>query len=210
MAGRYPKKYDKLRGTLQKVRDWTKRVEKDFMPAMAADDIGKAKRSAQGLAKFGPYFVTQVVNDMNKIINERKTEMNAMDDKMKNANVLQALVKIANDLDDKGLHVEADLVTESIQSFAAQDSGSSHEAPAVKEYGYTDAPTLSIGTCPDHRGHRLVNIGEQTYQCTIDGKVYNWKEGFSDMSGNKYPGGSVDLQTPDSASWAEIPRWFEK
>lgn len=302
MAGRYPKRYQAARDTANKLRKWIDVLEGEFIPAMKADDTGAARKKTYQACKFIPYYATQLVNDMHKLVNKRNNEMAAEDGEVKKADFLQELVgiansldeqglakeaeeltsiikqaaeeeqvsaqgliyvrnwllnkltdeqkkmlagyllegseevptgmddieftdpvykseaaaivgtmyKIANDLDEKGLKEEANLMDEAIKAFAdKEDSGPPHPEVAVKEYGYTDAPCLSTGFCPDHRGTRLVNIDEQVYQCPIDGKVYNWAKGFTDASGNKYPGGSVSDQTAADTSWnTSIPRWF--
>lgn len=144
---------------------------------------------------------------------------------MKTVEILEKLQKIADDLDDRGLHKAADMVTETMVSIAeetkkADNYGPNYEDekrpdPGVKEYGDSGddgpSPSLSVGTCPDHRGTRLIHVPGQdsVYQCPIDGKIYNWAEGFTDMAGTKYNGGRVDLQTPDSTDWSTPGRWFE-
>ena len=303
MAGRYPKRYQAARDTAKKLRKWIDVLEGEFIPALKADDTGAARKKTYQACKFIPYYATQLVNDMHKLINRKTTEMAAEDGQEKKAEFLQQLVnmanefdkngllkeadelmvfvkkaaeegvtpgifdelvqfldlhlskeqkqrlvdmfghegwlgepktmdtiseeppiqkiegvtieamqKIANELDEKGLNEEADLMDEAIMAFAGkEDSGPEHPEVAVKNYGYTDAPCLSTGFCPDHRGVRLINIDNQVYQCPIDGKVYDWAKGFTDASGNKYPGGSVSDQTAADTSWnTSIPRWFAK
>lgn len=66
-----------------------------------------------------------------------------------------------------------------------------------KEYKPLQAP-LSSRYCPDHSGVQIQRIGEHTYQCEMDKKIYNYETGYTLLSGDKVPGGSVDLQTPPS------------
>lgn len=55
--------------------------------------------------------------------------------------------------------------------------------------------TLSSRTCPDHPGAQISRVGDDIYQCSMDGKIYNWKEGFTTNNGNKIPGTSINEQT---------------
>lgn len=65
---------------------------------------------------------------------------------------------------------------------------------SIKEYRPLEAP-LSTRTCPDHPGAQVCRIGDSTYQCEMDGKIYNYNEGFTTMKGNKVPGGEISNQT---------------
>lgn len=69
--------------------------------------------------------------------------------------------------------------------------------------------TLSTRYCPDHVGVTLGRVGESTYQCPLDGQVYNWETGWVDYDGNENPGGSVAAQTPDSSGVAIPHRIFD-
>lgn len=72
------------------------------------------------------------------------------------------------------------------------------KSPVYKQYRPLEQP-LSTRYCPDHPGGLVVRVGEHTWQCVMDKKVYNFDTGFKTMQGNTVPGGSVDLQTPDHA-----------
>jgi hypothetical protein len=54
---------------------------------------------------------------------------------------------------------------------------------------------LSTRYCPDHPGAQFARIADCVYQCELDKKMYNFKEGFETMKGNKIPGGTVSEQT---------------
>lgn len=56
--------------------------------------------------------------------------------------------------------------------------------------------SLSARTCPDHAGEMVARVGEGKYQCGLDGKVYDWNEGFTTLKGDKVIGGTVAEQTP--------------
>jgi hypothetical protein len=55
--------------------------------------------------------------------------------------------------------------------------------------------SLSTRTCPDHHGCQMARIGEDEFQCNIDKKIYDFKNGFTLNDGTKIPGGDVSLQT---------------
>lgn len=73
----------------------------------------------------------------------------------------------------------------------------------LKEYSATTYP-LSTRYCPDHAGVQVQRVGEATWQCSLDKKTYNYELGFTDMKGNKVPGGDVSnqvtVESPDSHS----------
>lgn len=72
------------------------------------------------------------------------------------------------------------------------------KSPVYKTYRPLESP-LSTRYCPDHAGGMIVRIGEHTWQCVMDKKVYNFDSGFKTMRGNVVPGGGVEHQTPDHA-----------
>lgn len=65
---------------------------------------------------------------------------------------------------------------------------------SIKQYRPLEAP-LSTRSCIDHPGQSLVRIADDTYQCSLDKKIYSYAEGFTTAKGNKVPGGSVAEQT---------------
>lgn len=64
----------------------------------------------------------------------------------------------------------------------------------VKEYRPLQA-SLSTRYCPDHPGSQVRRIGDNIYQCALDKKIYNYREGFTTERGNKVPGTDVANQT---------------
>lgn len=64
----------------------------------------------------------------------------------------------------------------------------------IKEYRILEAP-LSTRTCPEHPGAQISRVGEHTWQCDLDKKIYNYDNGFTLANGAKVPGGSVSEQT---------------
>lgn len=79
-----------------------------------------------------------------------------------------------------------------------RDIKSSDAAEAIakqfKEYRPLEA-TLSTRYCPDHPGEMLYRVGEDVFQCALDKKMYNYREGFTTQKGNVVPGGDVSHQT---------------
>jgi hypothetical protein len=64
----------------------------------------------------------------------------------------------------------------------------------TKEYRVLEA-ALSTRTCPDHPGAQIARVGEHTWQCDLDKKIYNYDTGFTLANGAKVPGGDVANQT---------------
>jgi len=64
----------------------------------------------------------------------------------------------------------------------------------IKEYRPLEA-SLSTRYCPDHPGGQFARIADGIYQCEIDKKIYNFKEGYTTVNGNKVPGSDVSEQT---------------
>lgn len=58
--------------------------------------------------------------------------------------------------------------------------------------------SLSGRHCPDHPGVSFIRVADYVYQCPLDRKIYDYKEGFSTLKGNTVPGGSVSNQWNDS------------
>ena len=64
----------------------------------------------------------------------------------------------------------------------------------IKQYRPMEAALLTR-SCPDHPGAQIQRLEDAKYQCSLDGKIYDFREGFTTMKGNKIPGGTVDEQT---------------
>ena len=63
--------------------------------------------------------------------------------------------------------------------------------------------------CPEHPGDQMGRVGEDVYQCSRDGKLFNWQSGFDTADGQHYDGGSVAGQTPDSSGYGIPHRVFD-
>lgn len=66
-------------------------------------------------------------------------------------------------------------------------------ADRVKHYRPQEH-ALQTRSCPDHPGSQPVRVADGVWQCMLDGKMYNYKEGYSSLKGEVVPGGDVSLQ----------------
>lgn len=67
------------------------------------------------------------------------------------------------------------------------------DSPVYKEYRTNEQP-LSTRYCPIHAGVSLQRVGEGVFSCSLDGKTFDFADGFDAVNG-KVPGGSVSNQT---------------
>ncbi|KKN17592.1 hypothetical protein LCGC14_0964250 [marine sediment metagenome] len=79
----------------------------------------------------------------------------------------------------------------------------------VETYQKAESTALNTRYCPEHIGVMTGRVGENTYQCPIDGKVFNSETGWTDYDGNVHPGGSVAAQTPDLTGYETSNRIFD-
>ncbi len=148
--------------------------------------------------------------------------------------IYKTLAELADKLDENGAVKEANVVDGLLKKFAAEwkwekrddskyDAKANNEKthlPPTKpqkaprkhhkeEYEQTGEKMLSQRHCVDHIGVMLHRVGENSYRCPLDGKVYNWEEGFTDVNGNKHPGGSVSEQTEVASNVPTPHRLFD-
>jgi len=64
----------------------------------------------------------------------------------------------------------------------------------IKNYKNLEAP-LNTRYCPDHPGVMVKRVDENTWQCEMDNKIYNFSTGFDLYDGSKVPGGDISNQT---------------
>ena len=69
----------------------------------------------------------------------------------------------------------------------------------TKTYRILEAP-LNTRYCPDHAGSMLARKAESQWQCGLDGKIFDFANGYTKENGTKVPGSSVELQTPQEQS----------
>jgi hypothetical protein len=128
-------------------------------------------------------------------------------DKKSEQEVVEGLLKIADVLDYAGDPEGVSLVESVLRTFAKKDDEGmpKYNVETVekteRKYPETAAvsPGLSTRNCPDHHGAQMKRVAEGTFQCELDGRMYNWNQGFKDYNGNTYiaaPVRSVDF--PDT------------
>lgn len=79
------------------------------------------------------------------------------------------------------------------QSFKADEIAKAVDKN-IKEYRPLETP-LKTRSCIDHPGHQLIRVSDDVYQCSLDKKTYDFKNGYTTLKGNKVPGGDVALQS---------------
>lgn len=117
-----------------------------------------------------------------------------------------ALVKKAGVLDEILLTVAADIEEKAkfqermnqkiaeIKSRQTKIAAEEKKEEGPKQYEENEA-SLSTRYCPEHPGVPVIPKGEGVYQCSLDGKSYDFKNGFTTQKGNKVPGTCVENQT---------------
>lgn len=127
-------------------------------------------------------------------------------DKKSEEEVVESLLKVADLLDYAGDPEGVSLVENMIRLFAKKDEGMpKYDVETVEktERKYPEAaaiaPTMSTRNCPDHYGAQMKRVAEGTFQCELDGRMYNWNEGFKDYNGNTYPAAPIrSVDFPDT------------
>lgn len=123
------------------------------------------------------------------------------------------LTKLADYLDNNEFYALADKVDEVRDLFCmAEDYGFVPKSKVINENEADDDSmvqprsegSLSTRYCPDHRGTQAIRIDENTYQCPIDGKKYNYEMGYVNYEGQQVPGGSIANQTPGTSDYGGI------
>jgi len=132
------------------------------------------------------------------------------------------LLLFADYLDENGAYGLADVAEECFKKTAAafknenRDYGFFPQVMGNKENCANDSEAIIPGNegaittryCPDHIGVQAIRVAERTYQCPLDGKVYNYEVGYTNYKGQKVPGGSVANQTPSTFNYGGIPNRF--
>lgn len=119
------------------------------------------------------------------------------------ASALRELVSLADKLDKEGRHSQADAVDHAaslVRRLAAEEQDPIRPGNRIP---------LSTRYCPDHVGVQAFRVNEHTYQCPIDGRVYDYANGYTDYSGQKVPGGNIANQTPVSEPFGLPQRLYD-
>ena len=142
------------------------------------------------------------------LLNHYKTSYNKINVSEARENIKQ-LVKFANFLDEQNAFSLADKVTEVAvlikQAYIPKMRGATMEKQEEEVMLPLNESSLSTRYCPDHIGIQAIRIAEHVYQCPIDGKIYDYRSGYTNYKGQRVPGGSVSEQTPTSSDYGGIP-----
>jgi hypothetical protein len=120
------------------------------------------------------------------------------------------LSKLASFFDDNGFYKLADKVDRTIlktadYGFIPRTRKATKEEPAPEPVQQPREGSLSTRYCPDHIGVQAFRVSDRTYQCPIDGRVYNYESGYKNYQGQRVPGGSIAAQTPTTSNYGGIP-----
>lgn len=112
------------------------------------------------------------------------------------ASLASRLLEAAQSMDERGEHVQADILDRT----AAYVAKYAEETPQDENAERPPAPPpLSTRYCPDHRGVSTFRISDEAVQCPLDGRIYDYQSGYVDYEGRRVPGGSVAAQTPGTS-----------
>lgn len=117
-----------------------------------------------------------------------------------NVAVVEGLVDMANSLDELG----ETALAEAVDGLLGIRKTASDQ-PVVPGH----KRTLSTRYCPDHGGVQTIRIAENTYQCPLDGSIYNYETGYQNYKGEAVPGGSIAGQTPETSSYGIPMRFYD-
>lgn len=126
-------------------------------------------------------------------------------DKKSETEVVGNLLKVAEVLDYAGDVEGVSVIENVLRIFAKKDEGMPKydiETVEKTERKYPDvaaiAPTMSTRNCPDHYGTQMKRVAEGTFQCELDGRMYNWNQGFKNYNGDVYPAAPIrSVDMPD-------------
>ncbi len=79
-----------------------------------------------------------------------------------------------------------------------KENGSDEAIKAIEHSVKSYRPNehaLSTRYSPDMPGVSLMRIGDNVFQCPVTKRIYNYESGFTNLNGDKVPGGSVSNQT---------------
>lgn len=106
---------------------------------------------------------------------------------------------------DKAREVREDAVKKKYEAIAEEERAHRQTDEALEALSKSEVmkerpmriyPALSRH-CMEHPGEMLARVGDDVYQCPLDGKMFNYMEGFTLVDGTKIPPQSVKFQTPE-------------
>lgn len=187
------------------------KAKKDLMNQVSLldDEINKHLPVLQALdpkAKHEAYADDKEIKSLVKVRKEEKEKKKKKLPKKAQLEVVEGLLKVAEVLDYAGDPEGVSLVESMLQIFAKKDDGmpkydvqtvekTERKYPEVKAV----APTMSTRNCPDHYGVQMKRVAEGTFQCELDGRMYNWNQGFKNYNGDVYPAAPIrSVDFPDT------------
>lgn len=115
-----------------------------------------------------------------------------------NLAVVENLVEVADGLDK----IDEPMLAEAVDGLLGIRKTAEPVMPGHKR-------SLSTRYCPDHTGVQAIRIAENTYQCPLDGSIYNYESGYQNYKGEAVPGGSIAGQTPETSSYGIPMRFYD-
>lgn len=116
---------------------------------------------------------------------------------MKKAGLLdEILLTVAADIEEKNRFQER--INQKIAELKGKNKiAAETNAPTKSDKKVYEENEASLSTryCPDHPGVQAMPIEDGVIRCSLDGKTYNFKEGFTTEKGNVVPGTSIENQT---------------
>lgn len=127
--------------------------------------------------------------------------------KISNETGIHNLIKLADYLDKNKFYSLANKVDETLllyktaMNFGFCPKNNQKNNPEFTEIKSRSEGALSSRYCPDHVGVQTVRIEPDVYQCPIDGKKYNYRQGYVNYDGQRVPGGSIEGQTESTTDF---------
>jgi predicted Zn-ribbon and HTH transcriptional regulator len=176
---------------------------------VAASDMLVA--AAEEVAALEPEVITADALDELAAVAE---SFDASDDELlrKQASVLDAVLEMfavkknakeaeAEKIDQLKLKYKTPQEVDHKRNHIAEAVSDIEKSPMYKDRRVLSTP-LSCRSCPDHASSAMSRVGENTYQCQLDKRVYNYDEGYTLLDGTKVAGSSVSGQTQNL--WSNI------
>lgn len=154
-----------------------------------------------------------VLDGLNSLAGEFECSDNP--DLVKKANLLEdILLTISSNVEEQSRFKQAiqkkiDDIKKKSKEGISVVKASIDDTDKGKELRPLQAP-LSTRSCPDHPGVSLVRISDGLFYCPLNGKQYDYANGYATEKGNKVPGTSVKNQNEDLINFALPTMFFDK
>lgn len=209
----------KISESLLRIAEW---FEDPNNPVLVSADEADAIHELIGEE---PEMVNKLAKEFVSIASIIKEAANKADRLQASPETLQKMASLASKLDESGdefLQSQADVIDEWIIAVAESERDKLYggpgkkldevngvneaikaveKSPIAKKYEPLEMP-LSARYDPNHPGIMLKRIENGVYQSPLDGKIFNFNEGFTMENGNKIPGGeiSANIDEPEYVS----------